>query len=396
MNNIFLNVIAYWLRGNKKAIVMSLFSVVVISLLSYMLNNQTLFTGEDEARFGLMDFVKHKVLKNKPVSDDNAVFVNVAFDKTLITAYEGDPVKIDKYSMPKGQIDITDRSKLLEFLQILQRTNTYAYIFLDVRFETQYKVPEVDSLLFAQIAKMRNIVVALHTDMEKTAPQIADKLAYNDYPTTLFSSNFIRYKYLYADRPSMALRAYRELTGKDIRKHAFWYSSDGKLCYNSLFLDFPVEEASMSREEYLGVDMLEDSPENIAVKTKGKYVVIGDFTNDVHVTYCGVKAGPVITYNAFLALMYGKHKVSFWVSLIMAVIYFLISMAQFKGWSLIPLGKSRSQLLVFFCSLFEYTMLLTIVVVVMGLCWNVYLSVVVPSLYFTIQKMIVKYKNLQL
>lgn len=393
MNNIFLNVIAYWLRGNKKAIVMSLFSVVVISLLSYMLNNQTLFTGEDEARFGLMDFVKHKVLKNKPVSDDNAVFVNVAFDKTLITAYEGDPVKIDKYSMPKGQIDITDRSKLLEFLQILQRTNTYAYIFLDIRFEAQYKVPEVDSLLFAQIAKMRNIVVALHTDMEKTAPQIADKLAYNDYPTTLFSSNFIRYKYLYADRPSMALRAYRELTGKDIARHSFWYSCDERLCYNSLFIDFPKEEASVDKVKLLGVDMLEDSKGNIAKMAKGKYVVIGDLTNDVHVTYCGEKAGTVITYNAFLALMSGKHIVSLWVSLLMAVIYFLISMAQFKGWSMIPLSKSRPRSLVFICSLFEYTMLLTIVVVVMDLCWDVYLSVIVPSLYFTIQKMIVKYKN---
>jgi hypothetical protein len=71
-------------------------------------------------------------------------------------------------------------------------------------------------------------------------------------------------------------------------------------------------------------------------------------------------------------------------------------MAQFKGWSMIPLSKNRPRSLVFICSLFEYTMLLTIVVVVMGLCWNVYLSVVVPSLYFTIQKMIVKYKNLQL
>mgnify|MGYP007069869663 CR=1 FL=1 len=393
MNNIFLNVIAYWLRGNTKAIVMSLFSVIVISLLSYMLNNQTLFTGEDLPRFGLMEFVKHKVQHTKPMVEDNAVFVNVAYDKTLITAYEGDPDTIDEYSMPKGQIDITDRSKLLEFLQILQRTNTYAYIFLDIRFEAQYKVPEVDSLLFAQIAKMRNIVVALHTDMEKTAPQIADKLAYNDYPTTLFSSNFIRYKYLYADRPSMALRAYRELTGKDIARHSFWYSCDERLCYNSLFIDFPKEEASVDKVKLLGVDMLEDSKGNIAKMTKGKYVVIGDMTNDVHVTYCGEKAGPVITYNAFLALMSGKHIVSLWVSLLMAVIYFLISMAQFKGWSMIPLSKGRPRSLVFICSLFEYTMLLTIVVVVMSLCWNVYLSVIVPSLYFTIQKMIVKYKN---
>ena len=396
MKNLFLNVIAYWLRGNKKAIVMSLSSVVVISLLSYMLKNQTLFPGEDLPRFGLMDFVK-RTLNTKSAEDSSVVFVNVAYDKTLITAYEGDPDTIDENSIPKGKIDITDRSKLLEFLQILQKTNTYAYIFLDIRFETQYKVPEVDSLLFAQIAQMRDIVVAAHTDMEKQESRIAGKMAYNDYPTTLISTNFVRYKYLYADQASMALYAYREITGKDIRKHAFWYSSDGKLCYNSLFLDFPAEEASVSKVKLLGVDMLEDSSsEDIAVETKGKYVVIGDMTNDVHVTYCGEKAGPVITYNAFLALMSGKHMVSFWVSLIMAVIYFLISMAQFKGWSMIPLSKNRPRLLVFFCSLIEYTMLLTIVVVVMVLCWNVYLSVVVPSLYFTIQKMIVKYKNLQL
>ena len=388
--------IVYLCKKNSKALMISLFNVIVITLLTYVLDNQSRLFGEDLSTFTWIELAKHKCKKtNTTENNNNTLFVNVAYDKTLIPVYETDK-EIENDTLLMGEDAITDRKKLLKFLSILQKTNTYAYIFLDVRFETKYKVPKVDSLLFNKIANMRNIVVANHSDMETTVGTIASKLAMNDYLTSLFSTNFVRYKFLYGNQPSMALYAYRELTGKDICQHAFWYACDGELCYNRMFINFNIDDLSNNQWKNLGSDMLEDSSEeDIAIVTKNKYIVIGDMVNDIHDTYAGAKSGSLITINAFLSLMSGKHIVSLWLVFIMAAIYFLISMSQFKGWSLIPLSDKRSKFLLFACSFIEYTILLIMVVFVLGYFGNMYISVFVPSLYFSIQKNIVKYQNLE-
>ena len=60
--------------------------------------------------------------------NEDALFVNVAYDKQLIERH-------DNYGMTVGDVDITDRTKLCSFLKMLQKADSYKYIFLDVRFE---------------------------------------------------------------------------------------------------------------------------------------------------------------------------------------------------------------------------------------------------------------------
>lgn len=414
--------IAYYCKKNSRAIVISLFNVLVISLLTYVLDNQSRFWGEDLSTFTWIEMMKYKLKKNTTQENNNVLFINVAYDKTLIPAYEDQP----PYDT-LGVIPITDRKKLLDFLTLLQKSNTYAYIFLDVRFEAKHNVPEIDSLLFNKIAKMRNIVVANHSTIKSTPNVISGKMALNDYPKSLFSTNFVRYKFLHDHQPSMALYAYKELTGKDINQHAFGYTSDGRLCYNNLFVNFSIVDFSKDKQDdvnekkykawynifmiatssirnvngkkykeawyNLGSDILKYNDANqIAILTKDKYIVIGDMINDTHDTYAGSKSGSLITINAFLSLMAGKHIVSLWLILIMSVIYFLISMSHFKGWSIIPLSNKRPKFLFFICSFFEYTILLFISVFILGFWGNMYISIFVPSLYFSIQKIIVNYK----
>ena len=57
--------------------------------------------------------------------DNNILLVNVSYDKELAPVY-------DKYGFPKGNTDITDRSKLTLFLENLQVYNNYKYVLMDI------------------------------------------------------------------------------------------------------------------------------------------------------------------------------------------------------------------------------------------------------------------------
>ena len=382
-------------KENRTALSVSLANMLVLSLLVYILNNQSIFTGENLNHYAWMEIIKKKIGLSNEYEKKDALFVNVAYDKQLIDVN-------DEYGTYVGNIDITDRTKLLTFIRLLHATNKYKYIFLDVTFEKGYEVPEVDSLLFSEIGSMRDIVVASHSDIEMTPnSMLRKKAAISDFKSTIVATNFMKYKYSYGDRMSMPLYAYHELTGKSIKRCGIFYTSDGHLCYNSLFLKFPVGEFEEFDEEgnknyyNLGSELLKEN--NIAELTKDKYVVIGDMTEDMHDTYAGSKPGSVITYNAFQTLMKGEHFVKWWLVMMMAVVYFAISWWQFNYeiiFEKIPyVRKSKSKTLHFVLSLVEYTALLFLIVTVIDFFWNLSMSIFLPSIYFAIQKNIINYKR---
>lgn len=380
-------------KRNKTALLVSLCNVVILIALSYVLNNQSLFTGENLNHYAWIEWVKDKVGLVKQLDSQDVLFVNVAYDKQLTE-------RTDEFGMPIGNTSITDRMKLLSFLQMLHSTDNYKYIFLDVRFERGYDVPELDSMLFAEIRDMRNIVIANHSDIEIADSMLLEKAAISDYKATITATNFVRYKYFYNGNPSMPLYAYRDLTKRTINSHGLIYTCGGRLCYNSLFVNFPIENFGEfdddNRKQFynLGSDLLDNySEDDLATLTQGKYIVIGDMIEDLHDTYSGLKPGSVITYNAFLALMNGKHFVSYGLLLFLAVLYFLISLSQFRRISLLEqipfVKKSHSKLLHFVLTFIGYTFLLTAVAIVLNIIADVSISILLPSMYFAIQKNII-------
>ena len=394
---IILNNIKALAKRNRTASLVSLCNVVALIVLSYVLNNQSLFTGENLNHYAWVEWAKNKVGLVKLSDGQDVLFINIAYDKQLTEI-------TDEYGMPVGNTDITDRKKLLSFLQMLQSTDNYKYVFLDVRFEKGYDVPEVDSMLFAEIRNMKNIVMANHSDIEIADSMLLEKVAISDYKATITATNFVRYKYSYNGNPSMPLYAYRDLTKRTINSHGLIYTCDGRLCYNSLFVNFPVENFGefddKNRKRYynLGSDLLDNySKEDLATLTQGKYIVIGDMIEDLHDTYSGLKPGSVITYYAFLALMNGKHFVSYGLLIFLAVLYFLISLSQFRRNSLLEqipfVRKSQSRLLHFVLTFIGYTFLLTAVAIILNVIADVSISILLPSMYFTIQKNIINYKR---
>ena len=182
-----------------KPILVSFLNVFVLLIFSYVLNNQPLFTGEDLNQYAWMEFLKNKIGLSEQVDYSDALFVNVSYDKQLIE-------KKDEFGMPVGNIDITDRTKLLALLNILDSTNLYRYIILDIRFEKGLD-SEMDSALFSKIKNMKRIVVANHLDVELADSCLSAKAAINDYASTIVATNFARYKFLHGKQPSLPLFA---------------------------------------------------------------------------------------------------------------------------------------------------------------------------------------------
>lgn len=386
-------------KRKKIALLFSLCNVVLLLTLSYFLNNQPLFTGEDLDQYAWMEWIKDKIGISPDVDANAALFVNVAYDKQFVDIY-------DDYGMTIGNSDVTDRSKLLVFLKILHKTGAYKYIILDIRFEKGYNVPEVDSLLFAEILSMRNIVIANHSDIELADSSLIKKAAISDYFATITKTNFARYQYNYDGVESVPLYAYHELTGNTINKHGWLYTCNSRLCYNSLFVHFPIAkwneyDEQKSKVYYnLGSDILDNySDSDLKKLTEGKCVIIGNMVEDVHDTYSGLKPGSVITYYAFQELMKGRHFVNYCMMLFLAILFFLISLSLFETNPIISrlpfIRNSHSRIIHFMLDFVGYSLVLALSMIILYIIFGIATSIVLPSAYFAIQKSIIRFKQLK-
>lgn len=386
-------------KHKKRAILFSLCNAFLLLFITYIINNQPLFTGENLEYYAWMELLKDKMGFSKDVDTNDALFVNVAYDKQLVD-------KIDDFGIATGNIDITDRSKLLSLLRLLHKSDAYKYIILDIRFEKGYNAPGVDSVLFAEILSMRNIVVANHSDIIIADSSLMRKAAISDYNATITKTNFARYQYRRDNLETIPLYTYHELTGNTIERYGLFYLSNHRLCYNSLFVHFPIAQwneydENQSKVYYnLGADILDNYSENdIGDLTEGKYVIIGDMVEDVHDTYSGVKPGSVITFYSFQELLRGRHYVNYWMILFLAVLFFLISMSLFETGSIlrrIPfVKKSHSRFFHFLLDFVEYSLILTLTMIVLYFIFGIAISIFLPSTYFAIQKYIIHYKRLK-
>ncbi|MCH5301882.1 MAG: CHASE2 domain-containing protein [Prevotella sp.] len=297
----------------------------------YLLGNMAFPLPDEMNILKYFDKAKEMLYTNRDSIPDDALLINVSYDKQLVDYY-------DSLSMPLGQAVITDRGKLLKFLQIAQQANNYKYIMLDVIFEQDEKTC-YDSLLFHAIASMERIVIPVGEEEKLADTILHSKACYAQYTTTWFDTDFSHYQLLHNGQPSMPLRMYQELTGHDIHRHFCWYADAGRLCRSGLSLWMPVrvtdrvERVDDQRQKVkiyqLGIDLLErDTLIPVADRIKDKIVVIGDFKTDVHETYLGPQPGSIICLNAYYALLRGDHVLTWHLLfyLFVGLVYFVMAL----------------------------------------------------------------------
>lgn len=328
------------------------------------------------------------------------LLINVAYDREFVEVY-------DDFGFPKGNIDITDRAKLLELLSQLKEAD-YRYILLDVAFSEDYHT-ENDSALFNTISDMKNIVISKSANFKLADSILESKARYSDYSTHISESNFVKYEFIRNGEPTMAYQAYMDLYGKSISSFAGLYFFNDRLANKSIVLRFPIilwnkvsthsESEDIGQVQYynLGTDILQMGVD-ITQSAKDKIVVIGDFCeNDIHNTYLGKMAGPIININAFYALFNDNLSIPFIEIVFLLVLYFAISLSMIKEISIrqyIPLAKKiKSRTAGFIFSFIGLSFGLTLIGLLCYVLWGWDINVLVPSLYFSIFGTILKYRK---
>lgn len=342
---------------------LSLFNALVLLVVCYMADNSAFFISNgltvgqkiEQARAFLADgldgdndaYRKHsancfleRYFMEWLSGDEDSILkdyelINVAYDRELISV-------IDQNNFPKGNIDITDRKKLTDFIS--QTADAHKYIILDVRLARPYSSPH-DSALIEAILRTNRIAVACAEGSELLDPRLNSKAFFTDYSVDILQTDFMKYEFVRNGQYSMAYKTYIDLTGeKPVEQYGPFYMKDGKLYWKSLIQRFPVklwnssvtknkgENITFSEDKILnlGSDML-DMGMNIPDRIKGKIVIIGDYTeDDIHTTYIGKIAGPVIHLNALNSLLNNETEVPWWLIVIIGGVYTVITYILIK------------------------------------------------------------------
>lgn len=375
---------------------------VVLLCLSYLFNSLPYSFGGDVSAQVWTERIGFIFNGRRNHLPDSIALVNVAYDKTLVD-YDGrlyNTIPGDNRRAPSGRIALTDRRKLLDFLKAA-KDGGYKYIMLDVRFDDDIVSDSVSLALFDLIGSMDRIAFAVHEGSDPVADAPLDKAAFGDYNITAFESNAVKYPIIHGDRPSMAAAMYSALNGGRISTFGPLTFDGSALCMRSLFLDYPVRvfdravetDGLMPADYYylnLGVDLLADpdSVDRIREYVADRIVVIGDFDNDVHDTSIGQLAGSLINLNAYISLSQGRHKISWLYTALLFVIYFVIALSLIKHQSpidMIPaLRRRKSTALRFLFSLVGFSVVLSLLSLLIYLTAGIIYSIVMPSLYFSL------------
>lgn len=356
--------------------------IVVADYLASNLSFPLLDASESLSLFGYLAQDK----EDDSLSD--AVCVNVAVDKQLI------PI-VDEFGDTIGNVPATDREKLLDFLKVTAQSN-YKYVFLDIRFEKGLTTA-VDSALFSTIISMPRLVFSTHRadgeyEMADSAMYIKSALA--DYRNNMFSG-FTRYEFIQDGEESVALRIYRDLTGKTICRCGPIYLSDGALCYNMQFvpmpsnLVFPYGEHGEIRYPYLGAQLMDmHSDAELKEMMDDKIVVIGDFDNDLHQSYIGDVPGPLISYYAYRLLSLGGHKVNYWYIALLMLIYTVIAYSLMRSETLTATVMQKlgveSPWVLFLLSFLGWEFVLTILKILFYIIFNISFIATLPTAAFSL------------
>ena len=319
---------SFLLRHKKRAtiILYSLLTATILLFVSYITTNTSFSISGEAGCIKLSNIILNNISDNEKNIPDSILFVNVSYDKQLADICDND-------GFPIGNIDITNRSSLLRFLDILSHRNDYKYIILDIFFEDGIHT-EYDSLLFDKIASMERIVIPFMRDDALAEKNILQtKAATSDYTTTFFSGSFCKFEIVNEGKHSLPYRIYHDVTGHQITSLGLFYYDNGNLCNHTLFarpfiIPKGIYAKDGSRNFYnMGSDLLSDE-NNLYTDNllKDKYIFIGDMLlADEHETVIGNMQGIVILANTFISLMKQQHIIPFVVKITLFILFLIFS-----------------------------------------------------------------------
>lgn len=360
--------------------------VAVIALvISYFCTNINVsLTGEKAVLKYWSAFTDWLTSGREAIVDDAVVFINVSYDKQLVDI-------ADEFGIPVGNAAVTDRQKLDKFLDIIEKAGSYQYVMLDVFFESGYESP-FDSSLFSCISAMDRMVIPTHSDGRLGSKDLEAKAGYADYATSINENDFTKYLLFRKGGASMPLKAYTDVTGRDVKRSLLWYVDDGHLSRRVVFPKMHCRVSSPygmdGQKTYLnlGADILDTKGEvDWTDFFKDKFIVIGSFVGeDIHTTYAGDLPGSVINYNVYLSLMKGQHIIPVALIIIYFIIFFAMAFLVLSGRS----NESQSWAWLWAKLFVLYSLILTIVCIFVFAVWGQAHDIFITSTFFSVVDLI--------
>lgn len=214
-----------------------------------------------------------------------------------------------------GNVPITSREKLNDLLSKLNKKRDYKYIILDVSLDKAVAQPE-DSSLYNLIASMPRLFIAMPKDNALASDTLYSKAGQVLYHSTLWENDFIKFPICPNGEKSLPLKLYEDSTHQTVISFGPFYFDKG-LIRNSIFITYDFIDYDFK----YSLDNIDISN----VETSNKYILIGDYVDDVHNTYKGNLPGTIINFNAFLTILNGHHRISLWLVLIMLAFFTYLS-----------------------------------------------------------------------
>lgn len=315
-----------WFGKRIYRLLSSFFLALVMLFVSYWLTNKdTASSGEGEIIRNTRAIFDVIIGEKKDAVPDSIVLINVSFDRQLI-AYE------DELGIPAGEIDITDRTKLINLLDWLTETGKYKAILLDIFFDDRFYT-EADSSLYDKLLSMPRIAIPNHTDAKLADNRLSKKSGLSEYYVNLFHGDLNKVPIVDPDgNPAVSTFLFSQISGKEYSKLGPFYFEENKLIRRCVYPDYslniinPYDERGNKTYLNIGADLLENKDILGPSFFDGKYIVIGSFERlDMHNTSAGSMSGSLINFNIFLSLLHGRQHISFWFTLIVFVLFWMLS-----------------------------------------------------------------------
>lgn len=349
--------------STKNKILTSLIGAVILLIIGYFTNNQSLFTQERVICYSIGQHLLGDMRRNYKNYDDSVFYVDVSANKKMYSYKDSTGTLLSFNDW------LTDRDVLNQFINCCRKAGGYRYIIVDLRFEVESN-SIIDSTLFSTINNTPNIVIAKNNNRDISYQYIDEnKIAIAEYPIADNLTNFTRFQLYVENEQTIYTKVYQDLSGNKITKFGALFFDNNRLCHNSIFTpleandkfevitteqfeefdedDIPVTHVN-SVSELLDSLEINDIPQYI----KGKYVVIGNFKDDdKHDTYVGDKQGAELVFNAVMNLNNQKHIVNWLFAFVLFVFYFgviyLISSNKSLKDNLPFIRRSKSKILHF-------------------------------------------------
>lgn len=382
---------------NTRRLIIAAVHAIILTWLCYLAGNIPYSFGSEKQTIKWLNAITEWIFNKTFTVPDDVLPLNVFYDKQF-TEVE------DEYGIPLGMIDITDRSKLHKVLHLIDSIGNYRYVVCDILFSSKYKTP-ADSALFALISRMPNLVIAGGNDVTILPESIRSKAYLSSYSTTIEDSDFVKYPLITKGKESLPLHMWKELYGTTLKGNSLFCHSEGKMCRRSIFLDFPVRISELYSENTgrawlnLGADILNiEQMLDLESMFKDKIILIGSYTeDDIHSTIVGEMPGIMINYNAFHALVNGKHYINYMAHLILFTIFFLITLLVLDKSTIIDFLPTRfqpkSSVIQILLSWVSLSTIFTVIFFILYLLFKEVYDIFFIATYFTLLRTIINLKS---